>query len=182
MYNFPNKKYAIIYADPPWRYKNADNLAKISILDGKIDKAYSTMSLDDLKKLPVENIADDNSLLFMWAISPDLPMCIELMQDWGFKYSTVAFVWDKQRINPGYYTCSQVEIVLVGKRGKIPSPRGSRKVRQYLSLCKTVHSKKPDEIRKRIEEMFPTQQKIELFARNTYVNWDCWGNEIEKGI
>lgn len=182
MFELPNKKYDIIYADPPWRYKNSENLAKISILNGRLDKPYPTMSLPELKALNIQNIAKPNCLLFMWVISPDLPMYIELMTSWGFSYSTVGFVWDKQRINPGYYTCSQVELVLIGKIGKIPYPRGERNVRQFLSLPKSVHSKKPDEIRNRITKMFPTQDKIELFARNKFDGWDVWGNEIEKGI
>jgi N6-adenosine-specific RNA methylase IME4 len=101
------------------------------------------------------------------------------MKAWGFDYKTIAFVWDKQKTNPGYYTLSQVEICLVGKKGKFPTPRGSRKERQFLSEMRGVHSKKPDEIRQRITKMFPTQKKLELFARQTSDGWDVWGNEVD---
>lgn len=176
------KKYQIIYADPPWQYKNSDNLGKKSILNGKINFHYPTMTLEELKQLPIENIKDENCLLFLWVISPDLPMGLELMKARGFNYATIGFVWDKQRINPGYYTCSQVEICLIGKSGKIPQPRGSRKVYQFLSEKKTLHSSKPNEIRNRITEMFPTQNKIELFARQKTSGWDVWGNEVNNDI
>ena len=73
---------------------------------------------------------------------------------------------------------SQVEICLIGKRGKIPQPRGARNIRQYLEHPREKHSKKPDQVRTRIEEMFPTQNRIELFARQKAQGWDAWGNEI----
>jgi N6-adenosine-specific RNA methylase IME4 len=104
------------------------------------------------------------------------------MKAWGFAYKTIAFVWDKQKVNPGYYTMSQCEICLVGKKGTIPAPRGTRNERQFLSEMRGRHSTKPDEIRKRIERMFPTQKKIELFARETVEGWDAWGNEVETSI
>jgi len=78
----------------------------------------------------------------------------------------------------GSYTMSECEICLIGKKGKIPQPRGARNIRQFLSEKKTRHSAKPVEIRNRIEQMFPTQDKIELFARNKTDGWDVWGNEV----
>lgn len=98
------------------------------------------------------------------------------------KATTIAFIWHKQRTNPGYYTMSECEICVVGKKGKIPTPRGSRNERQFLSELRTKHSKKPDEIRNRINRMFPEQTKIELFARQRYENWDAWGNEVEGSV
>ena len=73
---------------------------------------------------------------------------------------------------------SQVEICLLFKKGRIPKPRGKRNIRQFISSCREKHSKKPDEIRDRIVEMFPSQSKIELFARDTYEGWDKWGDEV----
>ena len=81
--------------------------------------------------------------------SPMLDDGIELMKKWGFKYSTIAFIWHKQRANPGHYTMSECEICLVGRRGKIPTPRGARNVRQFLSEMRGKHSAKPTEIRKK---------------------------------
>ena len=176
------KKYDIIYADPAWQYDSGRSLAKKSLLDGVSNKHYGTMKIDDLKKLPIEKIASDNALCFMWLVSPKVDLGIQVMESWGFKYVTIAFIWHKQRTNPGYYTMSECEICVVGKKGKIPTPRGSRNQRQFLSELRTKHSKKPNEIRNRIDRMFPEQNKVELFARQNYEGWDAWGNEVENSI
>lgn len=176
------KKYEIIYADPAWQYKTKESLAKTSILNGELNTHYGTMTIDELGGLPLESISDKNSMLFMWVVSPMLDDGIELMKKWGFKYSTIAFIWHKQRSNPGHYTMSECEICLVGRRGKIPTPRGARNVRQFLSEMRGKHSAKPTEIRNRIELMFPTQTKLEMFARQSAEGWDAWGNEVENSI
>ena len=173
-----DKKYNIIYADPPWQYRSKECLAKKSILNGELNTHYPTMSLEELKTIPIDRFSEKDSLLFMWTTGPQLANSIELGESWGFEYKTVAFVWDKQITNPGSYTMSQCEICLVGKKGKIPSPRGARNIRQFLSERRSKHSKKPDEIRDRITAMFPEQSKIELFARQNANGWDCWGNEV----
>lgn len=176
------KKYEIIYADPAWQYKTKESLAKTSILNGELNTHYGTMTIAELGGLPLKSISDKNSMLFMWVVSPMLDDGIELMKKWGFKYSTIAFIWHKQRANPGHYTMSECEICLVGRRGKIPTPRGARNVRQFLSEMRGRHSAKPTEIRKRIEAMFPTQTKLEMFARHSADGWDVWGNEVENSI
>ena len=104
------------------------------------------------------------------------------MKAWGFSWATVGFVWDKQKVNPGFYTMSQCELCLIGKRGKIPQPRGARNIRQLVSKMRQKHSTKPGEVRKRIEEMFPDQAKLELFARQTTKGWDVHGDEVDDGI
>ena len=118
----------------------------------------------------------------MWISSPHLQIAIELGNHWGFDYTTIAFVWDKQRPNPGFYTMSQVELCLVFKKkgGTIPQPRGTRNTMQFLSEMKREHSRKPDEIRRRIEAMHPTQTKLEMFARISSPEWDVYGNETSK--
>ena len=176
------KKYKIIYADPPWEYKSSDCIAKKSCLSKEHKEHYSYMSWENLLKLSIKDICDKNCLLFMWTTSPKLNEAIPLGEAWGFKYSTVAFVWDKKRLNPSYYTMSQIEICLVFRRGNIPKPRGLRNIRQFLSEERTIHSKKPDEIRNRITQMFPIQNKIELFARQKTEGWDVWGNEVDSSI
>lgn len=175
-------KYDIIYADPPWQYKSAESLHKSSILNGKINKHYGTMTKKDLLSLPVGNISSENSMMFMWVVSPMLDDGIELMKAWGFKYSTIAFIWHKKRANPGHYTMSECEICLVGRRGKIPKPRGARNIRQFLSEMRGKHSEKPEEIRFRIESMFPDQNKLEMFARKSSDGWDVFGNEVENSV
>ena len=175
-----NDRYAIIYADPPWDYKGQLQHAGPGSGDsGGAIRHYSTVRLADLKGLDVASIAADDSLLFLWATSPHLDQAIELGKAWGFDWATVAFVWDKQRVNPGFYTMSQCELCLVFKRGRIPAPRGARNARQLVSERRTDHSRKPIEVRRRIEEMFPRQRKIELFARDSDIHgWDTWGAEI----
>ena len=173
----PNKKYSIIYADPPWDYKGqTQHNGEGGKSTGGALEHYKTVKLQDLKNLPIDDICEDNCLLFMWATSPHLDQAIELLKDWGFSWATIAFVWDKQKVNPGFYTMSQCEIVLVGKRGKIPKPRGSRNVRQFVSEERQKHSRKPDEVRDRIDLMFPNHKKIELFARESFDGWDSWGD------
>ena len=176
-----NGVYQTILADPPWDYDQRLHNGKRATPTGGAADHYPTMTLGELAGLPVQRIADpQQSILFMWTTGPQLNNSIVLMMQWGFDYRTVAFVWDKRRTNPGYYTMSQCEYVLAGVRGKIPKPRGDRNVRQFLSEKRTAkHSEKPFEIHRRIEQMFPEQRKCELFARERVLGWDCWGNEVE---
>ena len=173
--------YDVIYADPPWDYAGrAQHGSKDA--NKSVEDHYPTMKLGKLKELKIQAKCRQNCIIFLWTSSPHLEQAIELLKAWGFKYKTIAFVWDKQKLNPGAYTMSQIEICLVGTRGLIPSPRGKRNERQFLSEIRGVHSKKPDEIRLRIARMFPTQKKLELFARNTTDGWDIWGNELQNTI
>jgi N6-adenosine-specific RNA methylase IME4 len=176
-------KYEIIYADPPWDYKGQTQHGGTGKANtGSASTHYQTATLDDLKALNLSAITADDALLFMWSSSPHLDQAIDLLKAWGFKWATVGFVWDKQRVNPGFYTMSQCELCLIGKRGRIPTPRGARNVRQFLSSMRGRHSEKPDEVRRRIEEMFPTQRKLEMFARVAAPGWDVWGNEVESSV
>ena len=129
----PNKKYQIIYADPPWDYGGKMQYDKTTIKDENVGFEknifissatfkYPTLKLKQLKELNVESIADDNCILFMWTTGPQLANSIELGETWGFEYKTVAFVWDKMVHNPGRYTLSQTEFVLAFKRGKFGRP------------------------------------------------------------
>lgn len=185
----PNKKYQVIYADPPWDYGGKMQYDKTVIKDQNegFEKKiflsaatfkYPTVKLKDLKKLDVASIADEDCILFMWTTGPQMANSIELGEAWGFEYKTVAFVWDKMVHNPGRYTLSQTEFVLAFKRGKFPQPRGARNVRQMVTIHRGEHSVKPAEVIDGITRMFPEQAKIELFARNNYVGWDNWGLEI----
>jgi N6-adenosine-specific RNA methylase IME4 len=173
--------FSIIYADPCWDYKGQTQHTRTAATGGALEH-YPTMKLAALKQLKVQDITAPDALLFLWTSSPHLDQAIELMKAWGFSYTTIAFVWDKKKTNPSYYTLSQVEVCLVGKRGKIPTPRGSRKERQFLSEMRGVHSKKPDEVRDRITRMFPTQRKLEMFARTAADGWSVWGNEVASDV
>ena len=165
--DFPHSRFEIIYADPPWNYKGQRQHAGPGSRDtGGAATHYPTVTLDMLCALDVPRITARDSLLFMWSSSPHLDQAIALGKAWGFAWATIAFVWDKQRVNPGFYTMSQCELCLAFKHGRIPSPRGARNVRQLVSVERGAHSHKPDEVRRRIDAMFPSARKIELFARD----------------
>jgi N6-adenosine-specific RNA methylase IME4 len=171
--------YGVVYVDPPWDYKGQrQHAGKANKDTGGALSHYSTIPLSKLKTLNLKAICASDCVLYMWVTNPHLAQGISLMDAWGFKYATVAFVWDKVRVNPGHYTMSQCELCLVGKIGKIPQPRGLRNVRQFVSEKRTKHSKKPDEVRYRIEQLHPYDKKVELFARQKNIGWDVIGNEI----
>ncbi len=172
----PQARYGVIYADPPWDYKGQlQHAGQGSGDSGGAIRHYSTVRLEDLMALDVPHIAAPDCLLFMWATNPHLDQAIDLGKAWGFRWATVGFVWDKVRVNPGYYTMSQCELCLVFRRGRIPRPRGARDVRQFVSERRREHSRKPEEVRRRIDRMFPAIRKIELFARSPAAGWDSWG-------
>jgi N6-adenosine-specific RNA methylase IME4 len=189
--DLPEEKYDIIYADPPWDYggkmqfdksgrkdvnKNWENNIFISAANFK----YPTLKTKEMKKIPIKEIAKDDCLLFMWVTNPHLAQGIELGQAWGFEYKTVAFVWDKMNHNPGQYTLSYCELCLVFKRGRIPTPRGVRNIKQLVREPRAKHSQKPKIILHNIEKMFPTQKRIELFARHKPEGWDVWGLDVRE--
>lgn len=187
----PDKKYAVVYADPPWHYNGKMQFDKSGNSQNNIGWGndifisaatfkYPTLTIDELKKLAVSDITENNCLLFLWSTNPHLAQAIELGQAWGFEYKTVAFVWDKMNHNPGQYTLSYCELCLLFKKGKIPQPRGARNIKQLVQIPRAKHSEKPIEITERIQKMFPTQRKIELFARRKNPGWDYWGLGIEE--
>lgn len=139
---------------------------------------YPTLKLDELKKLCVQKIANDDSLLFMWATNPFLDQAIELGKAWGFTYRTVVFIWNKMIHNPGQYNLSYCELCLLFKRGRIPTPQGVRNTKQLINVPRGKHSEKPKEVAKNIELMFPHHKRIELFARKIVPGWSAWGSEI----
>jgi len=176
MIPFPKKKYQIIYADPPWSYREK-NYNQMGKTNASTDH-YQTIDTKDIACIPVCEISDDDCLLFMWATSPNLNQAFIVGEAWGFKYITVGFVWDKRITLVGNYTLSQYEQCLIFKKGKIPQPRGARNILQKVDWRKEEHSKKPPEVRDRIHRMFPEQSKIELFARWSGNDiWDVWGDE-----
>ena len=185
----PEKKYDIIYADPPWHYNGKLQFDKTStakenlnlnreIFISSASFKYPTLKTEELMRIPILKISKDDCLLFMWSTNPHLAQAIRLGEAWGFEYKTVAFVWDKMNHNPGQYTLSNCELCLLFKLGRIPKPRGARNVQQLVKSPRRTHSQKPDEVRNRIVEMFPYQDKIELFARNKFEGWDGWGLDV----
>jgi N6-adenosine-specific RNA methylase IME4 len=187
----PSEQYDIIYADPPWDYNGKMQFDRNSVNKDEIDLSknifissasmkYPTLKLGELKKLDVNSIATENSLLFMWATNPFLDQAIELGTAWGFEYRTVIFIWNKMVHNPGKYNLSYCELCLLFKKGKIPTPRGVRNTKQLINVPRSKHSEKPIEVANNIVAMFPHHKRIELFARKTLPDWSYWGLEITK--
>lgn len=179
--DFPDKKYQIIYADPPWQYSSDPN-SKRGIW-GLAHQKYNTLNIEDLKKLPIQNITNDNCILFMWATFPNMQQALDLIKAWGFEFKTVAFVWEKldkttnhpKKYGLGWYTRSNCEIVMLGRKGKFD--RKSASVQQIIKSTIGKHSAKPDEVRQRILKLCGDLPRIELFARTKIHGWDTWGND-----
>lgn len=176
-----NKKYNIVYADPPWSYNVA---SKKGTSRGVAERYYKTMKLEDICKLPIENICD-NAVLFLWATFPNLPQALKVVKEWGFEYKTVAFNWTKiypKSKNPimgcGYWTRANGEVCLLATKGKNYPRRINAGVQQAIIEPKREHSRKPDIARERIVELLGNLPKIELFAREEIEGWDCWGDEV----
>lgn len=180
------KKYKIIYADPPWAYNESGSGNRT------VKSKYPTMQIDDICKLPVKDIAEDNSILFLWCTFPRLPEGLKLIQEWGFKYKGLAFNWVKKNKKSysnfwgmGYYTRQNPEILLVGVRGKIKKGIDSTTEHCVYDGIIEEHSKKPDYIRNKIPLLVENGDmcnKIELFARQRTEGWDIWGNELTNDI
>jgi len=184
------KKYQIIYADPPWefgdRVVNRGHGGKFEALG---DIHYPTLSLDNLRRLPIRNITDSDCALFIWSTDSHIPNCLDLIDSWGFTYKTIAFYWlkmDKWNMKPvsnlGKWTQKNIEPCLFATRGKMSQHLKDRSVCQLIMFPRAGHSSKPDIARENIVRLFGDLPRIELFARRKVEGWDCWGNEIESDI
>jgi len=176
--NLPNKKYQIIYADPPWSYRDKASAGK----RGTSFK-YDVQDKDWISNLPVRDIADDNCVLFMWVTMPQLPIVFEIIEKWGFVYKTCAFTWVKRnKIKPtwfmgmGNWTRSNSELCLLATKGK--PKRVDASILSVIDTPIERHSKKPDIVRDHIVALCGDLPRIELFARQTAHGWDSWGNEV----
>lgn len=172
-----NKKYNIIYADPPWSYKDKK-------CNGNCESHYKTMNIEDICNLPIKNIADKDCVLFLWVTYPMLNEGLKLIEEWGFKYKTIGFQWIKQNksgkgffFGLGRWTRGNSECCLIAVKGK--PKRISNSVSQLVFSPLQEHSKKPDIVREKIVELIGDKPRIELFARQSVEGWDCWGNEVE---
>lgn len=181
MIPFPEKKYNIIYADPPWQYSGGVYQVWRPSHKGKdreLKDIYKTMSIKELEDLSVSNISCKDCALFMWFSYSHLPKALSLCKKWGFKYKTIAFVWvklsNKGNIlsNIGAWTMGNTEACLIATKGNMLKYKKCNNVKQLVSpntelrlKGKHLHSKKPSEVRNRIVELFGDLPRIELFAR-----------------
>ncbi|WP_338442277.1 MT-A70 family methyltransferase [Synechococcus elongatus IITB4] len=170
-------------ADPPWQYSNSQN--------GSAGQHYNLMSTEDICALPVADLADDDSILLLWATNPMLPDALKVMERWGFTYKT-KLLWIKVKDNQegvpiervglsygtGYWLRGNTEDVLIGVRGKPPVPRSL-----YLGLVSNRfwHSRKPESVHHYAESICAGPY-LEMFARSRRPNWDTWGEEVESTV
>ena len=174
------KKYTVLYADPPWRYRNKPN-------GRSPENHYPTMKTEDICALPVQALAAGDCALFLWVTMPMLFEAQKVLAAWGFRYKTVAFVWVKQNRKGtgifwgmGYWTRANAELCLLATRGR--PQRRAKNIHQVIISPVEEHSKKPEEARRRIEALLGEVPRLELFARRPSPGWDVWGNEVESNV
>lgn len=172
----------VILADPPWPFENYSAKGE----SRNPNRHYETMSIDQIKALPVGHLAAGNCALFMWCVDPHLDSAIDVLRAWGFRYVTVAFTWVKRtprdtgwHIGTGYYTRANPEICVMATNGR-PGTPADRGVRQLIIEPIREHSRKPDRVYGDIERMYPGRRYLELFARKTHPGWTSWGNQRTK--
>lgn len=170
------RRFAVIYADPPWDIQQKGGSAGRGA-----ERHYDLMTLDGIIQMPVAELAADNATLLLWTTHAALPRALEVMKAWGFEYKTNA-VWDKYYMGLGTWFRGSHEILLHGVRGKAPFKFHGQ--RSTLLFPRQGHSHKPEEMIPLIERVLDGPY-LELFARqrpNSHAGWSVWGNEIDSDI
>ena len=178
-----NQRYATILADPPWQFQN--RTGKVAPEHKRLNR-YGTLTLDDIKALPVGDAAADTAHLYLWVPNALLPDGLAVMQAWGFQYKS-NIIWQKIRKDGGpdgrgvgFYFRNVTEILLFGTRGKnARTLQAGRTQVNILSTRKRVHSRKPDEQYPLITSCSPGPY-LEMFARGTRDGWAIWGNQADE--
>lgn len=169
------QKFSVLTADPPWRYDFVATKSR------KIENQYPTMSLEEIKALGPRLPVAENAVLFLWATAPKLRWALEVMDAWGFAYKTHA-IWSKKRLGMGYWFRGAHELLLVGTRGHFSPPSSEHRRSSVFEEPRGPHSKKPDSVQDWIDEAFPHEPKLELFARRTRPGWSIWGDQAPGSI
>lgn len=164
------RKYKTIMLDPPWDINQKGKLGAIN--------HYNLMTLDQIRNLPIPELAADNAHLWLWVPNGLVPEAIQLIKDWGFTYRN-SFYWIKPRLGLGVYLRNASETVLFATRGKAPVLFKGQP--NWLFAPLQDHSHKPEEMYEVIERVSPGPY-LELFARRHRHGWDSWGNEIDSDI
>ena len=176
-------RYGAILADPPWSFKT---WSKGGQTFRAAEHHYRTLPFKKLVgEIPVADMAAKDCVLFLWAVDSHLTEAMDLIRAWGFEYKTRAFVWVKTCKNEpykprqglGYWTRKETEECLLATRGK--PKRQDKGVRQIIFESRREHSRKPDEIYRRIERLVPGPY-LEMFARQRWPGWGAWGDETGK--
>lgn len=176
------KKYSTILADPPWQFAN--RTGKMAPEHKRLSR-YSTLTLQEIKEIPVPLAVTDQSHLYLWVPNALLKEGLEVMEAWGFQYKT-NIIWHKVRKDGGpngrgvgFYFRNTTEIVLFGIRGRIRTLDPGRSQVNIIRTQKREHSRKPDELYEIIEAC-STGPYLELFARGKRKGWDQWGNQVDN--
>lgn len=180
-----NNKYSTILADPPWQFQN--RTGKMAPEHKRLTR-YPTMSLQEIKDLPVEAIVNDTAHLYLWVPNALLADGLDVMSHWGFTYKT-NLIWYKirkdggpDRRGVGFYFRNVTEMILFGVRGKnARTLQPARSQENIITSRKREHSRKPDEQYELIEACSPGPY-LELFARGPREGWDVWGNQSEEYV
>lgn len=175
-----NKKFGTLLVDPPWQFSN--RTGKMAPEHKRLHR-YKTLSLQEIKELPVGNYAAEKSHLYLWVPNALLAWGLELMEAWGFTYKC-NLVWYKIRKDGGpdgrgvgFYFRNVTELILFGVKGSLRTKDPGRRQVNIISTRKREHSRKPDELYEVIEDCSPGPY-LELFARHSRENWTQWGNEL----
>jgi len=172
----PDKKYAVILADPEWDYQTWSEKGK----DRAAANHYTVSPTPVIKSRDVNKIAADDAVLFLWAIIPMLPQALEVMTAWGFTYVS-HICWGKNKFGTGYWVRGQHELLLIGTRGDIPAPEQGKQSSSLVHAKVGKHSEKPKDFHRIIESYFPDLPKIELnCVGKPQPGWDGWGAEMEQ--
>lgn len=168
------EKFRVIYADPAWSYNDKQDTPNL----GGAAKHYDTMSVKQICELPVKEISEKDSVLFLWVTSPLLEDAFEVINSWGFKYKT-SFIWDKVKHNMGHYNSVRHEILLIATKGSCV-PDNKKLYDSVQSIERNDnHSEKPIEFLDIIDHLYTYGNKLEMFCRKIKKdNWYGWGNEI----
>ena len=189
--------YAMIAADPPWHFRARTALQTRNFQSARdVEKHYPTMGIEDIKALPVREVAAKDAHLMLWVTGPCLPLAFDVIKAWGFKYSAVAFTWVKLcktvdarqyrihrlvdsdlHVGLGLTTRKNAEFCLLARRGN--AKRLSKKVREVILESVREHSRKPEEFYRRAAE-YAAGPYLEMFARQQRPGWDAWGNDTAK--
>ena len=157
----PTGPFQVIVADPPWQYESGASLP------------YPTMAIEDIKAMPVRDIADENATLWLWTTNAHLPVAFEVVAAWGFEYKTI-LTWVKDRMGTGEWLRGQTEHCLLGARGKPVFLHGNHTT--ALEAARREHSRKPEEFYSLVKATCPGS-KLELFAREQRSGWVGFGNQ-----
>jgi len=168
----PDGKYSVIYADPPWPVGSM----VMDKWDSPIEDKYPTMTIDEIASLPVVDRAADDCSLFLWTTHTFLPDALRVINEWGFKYFC-CITWDKGSgwTQNGFH--KMTEFLLFAYKGKMNIDQYGKAIPTLVSESKTIHSKKPDSIRKLIVSKTP-EPRLEMFGRELHDGFIVWGNEV----